>query len=365
MSARRLIIIWIACLSALPLRDCKIKNKIGFLSPTRVFKIINEVNGDQNRTWRAGQTRFRSDQRAFAGSLGTKILSDREVATMPVSPFPALFTRKIAVPVEFDARVRWPNCSTLHDIRDQGGCGSCWAHAVAESLSDRICIASSHQNETVHISVQDLMTCCTTCGGCHGGIVEYAFGHFVSVGIVTGGDYMTRKGCQSYSVAPETWDRTINATPGCSKHCFAGYRTPYSRDLHKGSSWHVVAKLGSATSYPMNASAKMRTVVNDAVRDIQVEIMTNGPVTCSMRIYEDFQHYRTGVYAFVTGELLAGHAMKIIGWGVDEDSKLPYWLLANSWGTDWGEGGFARVRRGVNECGIESRINAGMPRKSY
>ena len=34
---------------------------------------------------------------------------------------------------------------------------------------------------------------------------------------------------------------------------------------------------------------------------------------------------------------LGGHAVRIIGWGVE--NKVPYWLVANSWNTDWGDNG--------------------------
>ena len=39
-----------------------------------------------------------------------------------------------------------------------------------------------------------------------------------------------------------------------------------------------------------------------------------------------------------------------------------YWLAANSWGESWGEKGFFRIRRGVNECGIESSAVTGLPK---
>jgi len=45
----------------------------------------------------------------------------------------------------------------------------------------------------------------------------------------------------------------------------------------------------------------------------------------------------TGVYQHVTGAMLRGHAVKIIGWGVEKD--VPYWLVANSWNSDWGDNG--------------------------
>lgn len=44
-----------------------------------------------------------------------------------------------------------------------------------------------------------------------------------------------------------------------------------------------------------------------------------------------------GVYQHVTGEMLGGHAIKILGWG--EENGTPYWLAANSWNNDWGDKG--------------------------
>lgn len=47
-----------------------------------------------------------------------------------------------------------------------------------------------------------------------------------------------------------------------------------------------------------------------------------------------------GVYQHVTGEVLGGHAIKILGWG--EENGTPYWLAANSWNGDWGDKGWRR-----------------------
>ncbi|PIC25506.1 hypothetical protein B9Z55_018410 [Caenorhabditis nigoni] len=96
------------------------------------------------------------------------------------------------------------------------------------------------------------------------------------------------------------------------------------------------------------------------VAAIQTEIMTNGPVEGAFTMYEDIYKYKSGVYRHTAGKLLGGHAIKIIGWGTQ--NGIPYWLIANSWGTNWGENGFFKMRRGVNECGIERAVVAGMPR---
>jgi len=82
------------------------------------------------------------------------------------------------------------------------------------------------------------------------------------------------------------------------------------------------------------------------------EIMTNGPVEAAFTVYTDFMLYKGGVYSHVSGTEEGGHAIKIVGWGVDNGTK--YWLVANSWSPAWGENGFFRIKRGTNECGIES-----------
>jgi hypothetical protein len=56
---------------------------------------------------------------------------------------------------------------------------------------------------------------------------------------------------------------------------------------------------------------------------------------------------------------LGKHSVKIIGWGSEHGE--PYWLIQNSWGELHGEAGLARIRRGTNECGIESEVLAPIP----
>lgn len=62
-----------------------------------------------------------------------------------------------------------------------------------------------------------------------------------------------------------------------------------------------------------------------------------------------------GVYKHVEGKMLGGHAIRILGWGTENNT--PYWLIANSWNTDWGNNGFFKILRGQDECGIEGQIS--------
>jgi cathepsin B len=65
------------------------------------------------------------------------------------------------------------------------------------------------------------------------------------------------------------------------------------------------------------------------------DILANGPVEAGFSVYQDFMSYKSGVYQHRSGGLLGGHAVKVVGWGVDSDNGTPYWLVANSWTDNW------------------------------
>ena len=87
--------------------------------------------------------------------------------------------------------------------------------------------------------------------------------------------------------------------------------------------------------------------------------MTYGPVEVAFTVYEDFLTYKSGVYQHVTGDELGGHAVKMIGWGVENNT--PYWTIVNSWNNGWGDNGTFKIIRGNNECGIEDSVVAALP----
>jgi len=90
-----------------------------------------------------------------------------------------------------------------------------------------------------------------------------------------------------------------------------------------------------------------------------MKIFKNGPVETAFTVYEDFLTYKSGVYHHTSGSELGGHAVKILGWGIENGDK--YWYVANSWNPDWGDHGFFKIMRGTNECGIEGEVCAGIP----
>lgn len=56
---------------------------------------------------------------------------------------------------------------------------------------------------------------------------------------------------------------------------------------------------------------------------------------------------------------MGSQSVKLIGWG--KENGVPYWLMVNSWGPQWGDKGLFKIRRGKNHCGVESSPTAGIP----
>ena len=79
-----------------------------------------------------------------------------------------------------------------------------------------------------------------------------------------------------------------------------------------------------------------------------------------MIVYDDFMKYKGGIYQKnTTSEDKFGHAVRLIGWG--EENGMPFWYGINEWNYFWGEHGTFKIRRGVNEVGIESFVIAADP----
>ncbi len=90
---------------------------------------------------------------------------------------------------------------------------------------------------------------------------------------------------------------------------------------------------------------------------IKREILANGPVETGFVVYKDFMTYRSGIYTRNSDEALGGHAVKVVGWGVENGTE--YWTCANSWSPKWGEDGFFKIKFG--ECQIDNSAIAGLP----
>lgn len=223
------------------------------------------------------------------------------------------------LPESFNARKKWPNC--IHPIRDQGKCGSCWAFAATEVLSDRFCIAS-HERTNVVLSPQDLVSCDYFDLGCHGGNPFLSWVFLRYFGVVT-------ESCKPYT----SGEGKVEKCPLFKSECKDG---------------STFRKFKAATIGK----------VSKTINDIKRRLMEEGPMETGFQVYSDFMNYKGGIYVKTSNQLLGGHAVKIVGWGIEDGTE--YWIVANSWGTSWGENGSFRIKMG--ECGIDANVIAANPK---
>ncbi|KAM5558547.1 cathepsin B-like protease 2 [Rosa sericea] len=311
--------------AAKPLSQSKLQ------SPVLQDSIIKEINENPEAGWQAAMSPRFSNYTVgeFMHLLGVKPIPKKELLGVPIVSHP----KSLKLPNNFDAREAWSQCTTIGRILDQGHCGSCWAFAAVEALSDRFCIQFG---KNTSLSVNDLLACCGfMCGsGCDGGIPIYAWRYFVHHGVVT-------EECDPY------FDQTGCSHPGCEP----AYPTPKCiRKCVDGNQMWNQAKRYSVSAYRIHSDP----------HSIMAEIYKNGPVEVAFTVYEDFAYYKSGVYKHITGEVLGGHAVKLIGWGTTNAGE-DYWLLANQWNRSWGDDGYFMIKRGTNECGIEEDVVAGLP----
>jgi cathepsin X len=89
------------------------------------------------------------------------------------------------------------------------------------------------------------------------------------------------------------------------------------------------------------------------------ELIQRGPFACSIAVTQELDDYKGGIFYDTTGDLYTTHEVAIVGWG--EENGIPFWRIRNSWGAHWGEEGFFRIVRGVNNLAIESSCYWGDP----
>ena len=233
------------------------------------------------------------------------------------------------IPESFDARQQWPKCSVINKISDQDPCDSCWAMASSAVLSDRVCIATDGSVD-VSLSPQFMINCFSDPGGpggCNG----------------QGNGAQAMKGLMTVGTVPESCIKYSGPEFLCTGTCNDGSLVPKTTKAK-----NIYSPWGNTDTLRVQA--------------IQREIMEHGPVVASFYLFSDFgacMETNDVYHRSKNAELLGGHVVHIIGWG-SENGK-DYWLVANSYGTDFPEKGFFKISRGNNECNIEENVAAGEP----
>ncbi|MCP2604629.1 putative Ig domain-containing protein [Candidatus Aminicenantes bacterium AH-873-B07] len=247
-----------------------------------------------------------------AGVTSLTVLSPEEKrmrlgAFVPLYEDPEKFI-KIEIRPLIPPRLDWRDFNGknwLTSIKDQGNCGSCWAFTIIGTMESIYKIERNKPNINPDLSEQDLVSC-STAGSCGGGYYYKAAEYIKNNGVVT-------ENCFPY-VAKDT---ACDLCPNWMK------------------------KLAKILGYGwVTQSTSNKTIIENALQD--------GPLCFRMDVYSDFYNYTGGIYEPTpSAEYVGGHAIVLIGY----NNTKNYWICKNSWGKNWGENGYFKIRMGVCETG--------------
>jgi len=212
----------------------------------------------------------------------------------------------VGAPSSFDWRDR---SGVVTPVYNQGQCGSCWAFSATENVESRWALAG---HALTQLSMQQVVSCDTTDDGCGGGWPYNAYAYLISAG-----------GQESYAAYPYTAENTP-----CDFN-----------------SQYIVAKPTSWT-YVTNSEDESQMVNY---------LVANGPLSVCVDASE-WSAYTGGIFMASECTTSIDHCVDAIGYNLS--GGTPYWIIRNSWGTDWGINGYMYLQYGQDSCAVAQVVTS-------
>ena len=297
-----------------------------------------------------------------------------------------------SIPNNFDGRIVWKEYLT--PVYSQGSCGNCWAHATTSALADRFAIMSlgkikfmpspyeiticSHKFTDItkqwnNKSELELMD-------------DYLHGKKVDpsnklqsaacegASLFTAAEVLYTDGVPSLECFPQkgSVDRTYYNVPSVPSEDPSAL--PYCHTLETMDFDTCVDQKTAAKKYraktAYNVGNPDRDTPQELEHSIMYEIYKRGPIPSGFMVFPDFMEEYDGTTVYThpnkSGVSDGGHAIKIVGWGDDGvdslgNKSIPYWIIQNSWGGNWGDKGFFKIKRGIVDCQLEQNAMGMIP----
>jgi C1A family cysteine protease len=221
-----------------------------------------------------------------------------------------------AAPTTWD----WRDKDAVTAVKNQAQCGSCWAFSTTESIESFWFLAG---NNLTSLSVQQIVSCDNTDGGCNGGDTPTAYAYVKKAG-----------GIETSAVYPYT--------SGAGKN-----------GVCKFQSNSIVAKIsGFGYAVPPCQSGLCNQQKETSLPAL---VASTGPFSICLDA-QPWQDYAGGVMK--TGCPHAyndmDHCVQMVGYNMQ--ATTPYWIVRNSWAADWGEEGYIYLAYGSNLCGVANEV---------
>jgi C1A family cysteine protease len=86
---------------------------------------------------------------------------------------------------------------------------------------------------------------------------------------------------------------------------------------------------------------------------LQNDLVNQGPIVVLINADVDLVFYSSGIFdSSNCTSSSPNQAMLLVGYGADSATGQEYWILKNSWGTEWGIQGYLKLARNKNICGV-------------